>query len=246
MNFKESTRHNFTVSFISESDLLGYAEKVVDKYVYTGIIPSREKEDVMMSVVEKFLYKQDKIASSYSGNAKPSTYCIAVLNRMCCEVIRKQLVHWKFHTEEKIKEGQSSVVSSSEKLVIQDEVRLLDKILRMVNEEKDKIMIFMAYFFHLEPNKDILRRYATNSYKSNLLKILNPDSIESKSHLFENLARVTNICENKKIKADAVRMWLNKTMDKIIERLNGPFKRANYDKESLRTLFEYYYISNRS
>jgi hypothetical protein len=57
---------------------------------------------------------------------------------------------------------------------------------------------------------------------------------------------VMNSCEHKSVKPDAVRMWLNKTMDKIIDQLNSPFQRANYDRDSLRTLFEHYYLSNGS
>ena len=47
-------------------------------------------------------------------------------------------------------------------------------------------------------------------------------------------------------KADAVRMWLNKTIETIITRLNGPFNRANYTKETFHQLFEIYYIENNN
>ena len=60
--------------------------------------------------------------------------------------------------------------------------------------------------------------------------------------IFIVLARVANIAEHKDLKPDAVRMWLNKCIDTIIVRLNGPFNRTNYNKETLQILFEYYYL----
>ena len=232
-----------TIPLISETDLLDYADKVVSRYVYYGTIPEREKEDVKMSVVERFWEKKDRIAAGYSGKAKISTYCIAVLNRMCCEVIRRELMYWKSRSEEYIKEGRSSMLSSSEQLLIKDEARLLDKIIRLLPDERFKILVYLSYYFYLKPNKQHITEYAEKCKEKDILKLLDPGSIQSKSYLFDNLAKVMNACESKSVKADAVRMWLNKTMDKIIEQLNGPFNRANYDKESLRTLFEHYYLT---
>ncbi|MEA3504402.1 MAG: hypothetical protein U9R32_04310 [Bacteroidota bacterium] len=75
--------------FISENELLFISAKVVNRYVDKGVIPSREKEDTQMFIVEKFLLKQKIIMRNFSGKAKITTYCISVLNNMCCEVIRK-------------------------------------------------------------------------------------------------------------------------------------------------------------
>lgn len=232
--------------FISEEDLLAFASKVVTRYVYQGTIPEREKEDVVMSVVQRFWEKKEKIIASFSGEAKRSTYCIAVLNRMCCEVIRKELMHWKSRPEEYIGDRGSCGLSSAEALVINDEISLLDIIFRLDAGQMPKKLIFFAYYFHLKPNKKHLANYGVNGYLQKTLTLLNPVNVNSKGQLFENLALVVNDCEGKSVKPDAVRMWLNKAMDKIIDRLNGPFGRANYDREAFRTLFEHYYLSDGS
>jgi hypothetical protein len=237
---------NNKCDFISEEHLLQLAEKVVTRYVISEVIPKREKEDVIMAIVERFLEKQEKIAAAYSGRAKVSTYCIAVLNRMCCEVIRKEMMQWKNRSEEYIKEDTSGVLSSSQKLLIEDEIGFLDKIIRQFHKETAKIPVFLAYYFKLEPNKQCVHAYSPLYKENGLLKLLDPKRIESKANLFENLAKVVNLSESKTVKADAVRMWLNKTMDKIIDRLNGPFQRANYDRETFNTLFEYYYLKKIS
>ena len=246
MRINQASENTFFNPFISETELLEYANKVVSRYVYHGTIPKREEEDVRMSIVERFWEKQDRIAAGFSGHAKVSTYCIAVLNRMCCEVIRKDLMHWKSRSEEFVREEHSSVLSTSEQLVINDEVRLLDKILRLFRTDKSKVLIYLACFFFLRPKQEDLKAYSMKCYQSEIFQLLDPKNIQNRSHLFENLAKVMNTCENKSVKSDAVRMWLNKTMNKIIDQLNSPFQRANYDRDSLRTLFEYYYLSNGS
>jgi hypothetical protein len=246
MKINQASINDNSLSFISEAKLLEYADKVVSRYVYQGTVPERDREDVKMSVVERFWEKKERIASAYSGEARISTYCIAVLNRMCCEEIRKNMMHWKSRSEDYIQQDRSSVLSSSEQLVIKDETRLLDKIIRLLHEEKSKVLVYLAYFFFLKPKETHIEEYFRNCPQNGIVKLLDPGEIQNKSHLFDNLAKVMNACENKSVQADAVRMWLNKTMDKIIEQLNGPFNRAHYDRESLRTLFEYYYLSDGS
>jgi len=246
MRINQASKKTNSPSFISETKLLEYADKVVARYAFHGTIPEREREDVKMSIVERFWKKQERIANGFSGKAKISTYCIAVFNRMCCEEIRKNMRHWKSRSEDYIKEGHSSNLSSSEQLVIKDETRLLDKIIRLLHEEKSKVLVYLAYYFSLEPKSTHIEEYSRNCNQNEILQLLDPGKTQNKSHLFDNLAKVMNTCESKSVKADAVRMWLNKTMDKIIEQLNGPFQRANYDKESLRTLFEHYYLTSGS
>ena len=246
MRINQASKKTNSTYILSEDKLLEYADKVVSRYVYQKIIPEREREDVKMSVIERFWKKKERIAKGFSGKAKLSTYCIAVLNRMCCEEIRKNMMHWKSRSEEYIKEGHSSIISSSERLVIKDETLLLDKIIRLLHDEKSKVLVYLAYYFSLEPKSTHIAEYSRSCDQNRIYQLLDPSKTQNKSQLFDNLAKVMNTCENRTVKADAVRMWLNKTMNKIIGQLNGPFQRANYDKESLRTLFEHYYLTRGS
>lgn len=194
-----------------------------------------------MGMVEKFLQKQDNIQNAYHGKAKVTTYCIAVLNKMCCELIRKELKQWK---------QQSSVFFDNEhitnshplkKLVINDEVKLLYNTLLLFDNERIKVQLFLAYLFQLSLIKNDLVVYDKN-YKKNKLDILfSQINLKNKSEIFKNLTYAVEVAENKFVKHDAVRMWLNKNITRIIVRLNGPFNRANYDKETLQILFEYYH-----
>jgi len=162
-------------------------------------------------------------------------------NRKCCEIIRKELKHWKNNLEYDLEQNQTSELSTSEQLVINDEVELLDKIIQMFDKEQAKVIAFLAFYYSLQPEDRYLYIYCSQYRENGLKDKLNQKTGIKKSQIFEVLAEVVNTCEEKCVKPDAVRMWLNKSIEKIIERLNGPFQRANYDKDSLQVLFEYFY-----
>lgn len=227
---------------LSDELLLQIAEKVVNNYVYAGTIPAKEKDDVKMAIVEKFLVKQDKIAKGFKGNSKVSTYCIAILNRMCCEIIRRDLKHWNSSDGEADDKTSNNQLSASDKLAIGDEVSLLSKILVLFGNEQFKLLVFLAFYYKFDPNETAVKNYDQNYKANKLMTLLLPDEDQSKGVVFTILANIVNLVELKDVKADAVRMWLNKNIDTLIARMNGQFNRANYDKESLQILFEYFYF----
>jgi len=232
---KNSTR------LISDEQLLLIAQKIVHRYVYARAIPQKEEEDVKMAIVEKFLLKHDAIRKAYNGESKVTTYCISILNRMCCEVIRKELKQWKQQPTENFESGNTDFNSTSTQLVINDEINQLEKIINLFDEEKDKVRLFMAYYYQLQIRDSDIKLYDSNFEKNKLKSLFLQIDIKNKGDIYVNLAFAVERVENKKIKADAVRMWLNKVIEQIITRLNGPFKRANYNKESVQILFEYFY-----
>lgn len=241
---KLSVNKKQDVPFISERELLDYAGIIVSKYVKSGTIHHKDRDDVIMGIVERFLKKQKVIEKGYSGKAKKSTYCFAVLNKMCCEEIRKELKHWKQSLEETVEVGNTSSLSASEKLLIKDEAAFLHKILLMFDDEYSKLKLFMAYFYQLLVKTSDIEAYDEHFKEHQLNEIFKKNNLTNKGEIFENLCTVVNRAENKSIKADSVRMWLNKTRDTIINRLNGPYNRAKYTAETLQTLFEYYYLDN--
>lgn len=228
--------------WIPEEQLLIYSEKVVNKYVFSGLIPKRESEDVKMSIIEKFLLKQETIAKGYSGKAKISTYCYAVISKMCLEEIRKQKKQWEQTLENSIETGSTNILSSSENLVIKDEIALLCKILLMLGDEKAKAKLFIACSYQLQINELDIYQYDKNYLTNNLKNLFYAKNELKKGDIYKNLTKAVNIVEKKNLKPDAVRMWLNKIKTSIINRLNGSFTRATYTHETFQTLFEYYYF----
>lgn len=227
---------------LSENDLLTLSEKVVLRYVYAKTIPLKEKEDVQMSIIEKFLKKQDIIKKRFKGDSKISTYCIAVLNRMCCEIIRSELKHWKNQLTETEDNTSTSALKTSEQLIIKDEKNQLHKIFILLGNECHKTIVFLAFYYRFHAKENEVKQYDKDYIKNKLIELLTIKESSNKGEIFNILSKIVNLVEGKQIKSDAVRMWLNKNIDLVINRLNGPFNRANYDKESLEILFEYYYF----
>lgn len=231
-----------TSKFVTGSLLLKLAEKVVAKYVYANAIPVKEKDDVQMAIVQKFLAKQDKIAIGFKGESKVTTYCIAILSRMCCEIIRREIKNWNVSLSDEHLIGETGHLSTSVKLLVKDEVKTLNRIFLLMGSEYPKLIVFLAFYFKIQPRESDILQYDKNYKQNNLLHLLMVESEMDKGLIFNRLAEVVNNVEKKNVKSDAVRMWLNKSIKQIIIRLNGSFNRANYDAESLQILFEYYYL----
>lgn len=230
------TVKNETTAFY-QKDLILLSEKVVSKYAYT--IPEREHEDVKMSIIEKYLIQEEKIILQFKGQAKYSTYCYAILNRICCGIIRSEIKNWQ-QNHDLFKESQAITLSPEEKYIIKDEMSFLSKIL-MTLDQPFKIIIFLAVLYRLEPKTSYINKYDFNYKKHQLLKILSKNHGSSKAKLYTAMAKLVHLVEKKIVQPDAIRMWLNKRRAQAINRLNGPFNRANYDKESFQILFENFY-----
>ncbi len=129
------------------------AEMVVNRYVAKKAIPSREKGDVVMSVIEKFLKRRQRIDDAFEGKSKLSTYYIAVFNRMCCEVIRKEQKHWytvsEYAEEAEPETSSTSFVETDKQLFIKEELKRLGFVLQTFGGEEAKIYLFVRYYYRL-------------------------------------------------------------------------------------------------
>lgn len=222
-------------------EIVAMCEGIVLKYIGRKVIPHREKEDVVMAVMEKFLDQRSKIDSNFQGKSKVSTYYVAVLNRMCCEIIRKEQKHW-FSIQEKDADTfsfwneQTKSYDTEKAFIIKEEMIRLTIILKMFVDEYPKLVVFLKQYFNIPiKNGDI--ELFEKTHQPALRNILTGLHSESKGEAFENMAKILHIVENKKVGADAVRMWLNKKTDAILNRMNinGLYQ---YNKETLGILLE--------
>jgi DNA-directed RNA polymerase specialized sigma24 family protein len=225
---------------ITVEKVIEIARVVVAKYVARGVVPSREKEDVVMSMVEHFIKQRKKIDATFEGKSKVTTYYTAILNRMCCEVIRKENKHWYaiVEGESNSKHEEISLPIESEKAsVIRSEINRLGKTMIMLNGERAKTILFLKYFFDIPITENEIKEYCREK-TTQFFPAFQKTSPEKKGDIFEKLAIVVNSVENKDVKADAVRMWLNKQIDTILARMNH-CGATQHNKESLALLIEY-------
>lgn len=224
----------------TEQELLPIVKGVVRRYVQRKAIPNREREDVEMEVLEKFLKQKDKIYNAFEGKSKFSTYCIAVINRMCCEVIRKECKQWYLvpDTEDgtKFKEPTLNSHDAEKQLLFKLEVNRLQSVLYFFNNDYAKLVLFLKVYFSIPIFNDDINSYA-NSYSEEVRSIIMDEKNSTKGDVFIRLAGVVNLVEQKEIGGDAVRIWFTNQVNTIIRRLNGNGV-ANHDKESLSILLE--------
>lgn len=197
--------------------------KTVMRYIARGIIPRREQEDVETAIIEKFLIKREKIESSFQGKAKITTYYIAVINRMCAEVIRKEQKHW-YTINDQIDNHyhQQATVSfdTAKQTLVTEELLRFRASLMLFNGIRYKVILFLKYYFDIPLTDSDIKNYAGDKTED-ARKILSERAKLSKAEVNEKLATLVSIIEKKEIKGDAVRMWINKQMDTILCRMNG-------------------------
>lgn len=224
--------------------LLSMIRKVVERYVQRKVIPQREFEDVTMTIVEKIYSRKEKIDNAFEGKSQLTTYYIAVINRMCCEVIRKECRQWyavdeSEQSSELNPPAQTPDNETEKNIILEQEMKRLEYLLLFLNNEKAKTVLFLKFYFDIPISPDDVRCYAEDE-SGEVLSLLKKNKIKLKEDIFICLAKVVNIVENKRIGKDAVRIWFTAQVNSLIERLNGKGF-ARHNRDSLGILLEMLY-----
>ena len=197
---------------------------VVAKYISRGAIPERERSDVEMAITEKYLLKSDQINNAFQGRSKLTTYYAAVINRMCCEIIRKEQKHWYAVSESEAlykKESGTVAFDAAKQTLLKEELKRFSFALALFDNILAKVILFLKYNFDIPIKSEEIQSYAGLKKMNQAAAILTKRSDLSKAELNENLAELVLLIENKKVGGDAIRMWTNKQIDILIERMNG-------------------------
>lgn len=236
---KRMPGRNKLTKLLETDFLMDMAHKVVMRYVQRRAIPEKESQDVEMAMVEKFLKQKQRIVQAFEGKSAPETYGIAILNRMCCEVIRQEQKHW-YHLDAdevlgKLEQAEPSFTSISP-MMFQFEINRLKQVMETAIRHPEKLRALLAVYFELQHADRWLADYAGSQAKA-ATALLTEHSSSSKSVRYELLGRIISLVEQRKMKADAARMYLYKEMDRLIELLNKN-EQSNHSRETLRLLFE--------
>ena len=225
---------------VPAEQLMEIVQKVVSRYVAKGSIPKREASDAEMSVFEKFWDSREKILSAFQGRSQLTTYCIAVANRMCCEFIRKEKKHWNqlHEATETIAElnNNTNEFEAEKEVHFKNEVKRLANAFQFFNGESAKFKLFLKYYLEVPLEETDFIAYCSKQQTS-VQSLLNQDSDTSKGEKFEQLAKVVNLVEEKNVKSDSVRMWLNNRMSMLLNRMNGNGI-TSHNHDSLTVLME--------
>ena len=217
------------------------ADIIVKKFIQNQSIHYSKFDDIKQSVIEKYLLKKDKIETSFSGKSKPETYISSIFYRMVLEILRteknKKQRYSDFEDNIKIFEKEK-VINPEEKLIIQNEKKYLDRVLTTFSNEKAKIVLFIKFFYQVKISEKEIKKYVKNGDFNKICKILQQNVELKDKEIFLVLCNIQNSIEKKQVKPDAIRMYINNNIKKIIERLNGVNNRTFYTKKTLGLLFE--------
>ena len=164
----------------------------------------------------------------------------AILYRMVLEILRSE----KNKPEKNLNKSDNpnvfdnrKVINPEEKLIIENEKKYLKRIMLTLGKDRVKIKLFIKFYFRMLIVILDLKNYVPEKFTKKVLGILQHNENIRDKEIYTKLSEAQNIFETKKVKPDAVRMFINKNINKIINRLNGT-NRAFYTKESLQILFE--------
>mgnify|MGYP006306750711 FL=1 len=130
----------------------------------------------------------------------------------------------------------TSRYEAEKEMLLNQEVKRLSHALHLFNGERDKLRLFLKFYFDVP----IELSEAQDYFQSNpdaVLSLLDQSKDYSKKEKFERLAEVVNLVEQKEIKSDSVRMWLNDRLESLLRRLNGN-GRSLHTNDSLSILLE--------
>lgn len=231
---------NQLLSLLETDFLSRTVRKTVLRYVSRKAIPSREYEDVEMAVIEKFINQKQQIVTSFEGKAQPSTYCIAIVNRMCCEVIRKEWKHWQaVGSESSVPDAsfyQASESQTDHVLLVGLELERLQSALNSLQETVPSAEILLLLHFELKPGPELIKKWAradAEKIREKVEKMV----VSNKTERYQLMAKLLSEVEVKKIKPDALRMRIYKYMDTLIDLLNRN-DQSQHTRETLKLLFE--------
>jgi hypothetical protein len=223
-----------------ETDFLSRTvQKTVQRYVKRRAIPVREQQDVEMAVIAEFIKQKNQIVSTFQGKSQASTFCTAVINRMCCAVIRKEYRHWQT-IDHDLTQGMSETFGVSEDrtdhhLLIRMEISRLQKALEYFKQIAPAMEVLLTLHFELKPTtKSLADWFGEVSQVKEQLEQINK---RKKTDRYKAIAALVSTIENKELKPDALRMRIYKYLDLLIEFLNKN-DQSSHNRETLRLLFE--------
>lgn len=223
---------------------IGY---IVNRFIHTGFFEVSDRDEIIQYVNEKLLRdKIPKMQQQYDRSYFVTTYLSKIVHNVCLEYARAN--HRKRRQEVSLDVYQLETANTdnvADALVIEEEKKKLRTILRMYHKNQARIELFLKVLFGVGiTDEQLISLYPTASSTDihELTARCNATSdLDRKTdkELYEALTNFINKYEQKKNTPDALRKWLDTRIAEIIHLLNGTPKTANYDKETLRILFQF-------
>jgi hypothetical protein len=214
-------------------------EIVVSKYVRYGYFKPDEKNDVIQTTFLKLLDKIPSIQRNYKDKFMLKTYLSTIITNLVREYIRQN--KYIPNTEVQDYHLQSADNYLLEEIYVKEHIDRLHKIFILYGKEKHKLILLLKIVYRIPIKQtDIYRYYhkADSRDVDELISKLENHSQINDKELFSIITPFLNSYEGKNNSTEAIRKWIKRKINEVIELMNGSPPIHNYDSETLQILVE--------
>lgn len=218
---------------------------VVSKLIRRGFFSVDEKMDVVQQVNTVLLEKKlAQIQRNYNGTVLLSTYFSKVVYNHCLEIVRGTTKQAVLHSDQLLSNTKDENLSIEDRLIIDDEKTRLEAILKGVVGLSLRTIIALKLFARviitLRDYQEVM--YVEDELSKNFEEIFfNDYSDMNDKEVYQSAIPFLNRITEKKIDSDSHRKWINMTVDRIAELLNGNPPRSAYNRETVKILVQLYF-----
>jgi len=201
-----------------------------------------ERDDLDQFVKLRLIEKKASILLNYRNEARIKTYVYAVILNFCREFMRKNNSKSVF-TEKGDHSIEMSNIQSNDGSVLKDmsidmEIQRLNRALLIQGSKTPKTVISLKTYFDIPLEwQDIFQYTNDNELTIKHFALFKEITKPKKSAVMAFLTRLFNECENKTNSEDAIRKWVERTIQSLVELLNAGGSRA-HNKETLGIMME--------
>jgi RNA polymerase sigma factor (sigma-70 family) len=234
----EISYQNIEKIFLDNQDVLSL---IVNDYIYKGLFPGNEKQDIIQSIHERLLNNKKRIVKQFKGDSSFRTYLYVVVRNICLHIARDKKKELAF--DNKIHEKHTSF-HPMDTLIIEEEIKRFDRCLGIFCRQRAKLEFCLKLKFRIPITNDefsnLFPLVNNNIYKEIFQHIEKYHSMTD-NMLFDKAIDLLNRSHVKKITANSLIKWTKRKIDDLINLMNGNIKRANYSDETLQILAEKYF-----
>jgi hypothetical protein len=221
-------------------------EIIVEKYVVSNLIPRGEARDLAQHLNTFFWEQIPKLRSQYNGSSLFRTYISNVLRHECLrltEVERRRPSLLYLTGNERALE-----TDPPGEVLIREYIRLLRVILTLFGERRPKLIICLKAFFKIPIEKPDLVAYWPDCPEPLLAQMIDKfgGNYEGRREpeIFQDLHPLVAGREGLTSTPDSLRRWTSERIGQITRLLDGNPPTANFDRNSLKKLFEFFLAPN--
>jgi RNA polymerase sigma factor (sigma-70 family) len=221
----------------------GMIKNIVMHFVTSGMFRFADVDDVMQSVSLELLSKMHVIRRQYDGSVLLKTYVSSIVRNFCLRLKQtRKSVEVTAPLEE---DALAEPVSADRRVLLKEAIERLRTVLEMFDRQLPKLLLALKIYYKIPIHRDEIAVWYPGSeqlVRDELAGLIARTPADpQRTRTYEKVAPLINALEGKHNTPDSFRKWTWDNIGKVVDLLNGGFRDANFDRESLRELVEDYF-----